>query len=29
MLGQGTLIAGAWGQNAAPVDSRGWGWMTA
>jgi 2-keto-3-deoxy-L-rhamnonate aldolase RhmA len=28
MLGQGTLIAGAWGAEALPVDSRGWGWMT-
>jgi hypothetical protein len=22
------LIAGAWGKDALPVDSRGWGWMT-
>ena len=27
-LGQGTLIAGAWGADPLPVDSRGWGWMT-
>jgi len=27
-VGQGTLIAGVWGKDAAPVDSRGWGWMT-
>lgn len=28
LVGQGTLIAGAWGADASPVDSRGWGWMT-
>src|SRR5207237_9260870 len=27
-IGQGTLIAGAWGPDALPVDSRDWGWMT-
>jgi 2-keto-3-deoxy-L-rhamnonate aldolase RhmA len=27
-LGEGTLIAGAWGADALPVDSRGWGWTT-
>ena len=27
MLGEGTLIAGVWGTDAVPVDSRGWGWM--
>jgi 2-keto-3-deoxy-L-rhamnonate aldolase RhmA len=27
MLGQGTLIGGAWGESVVPVDSRGWGWM--
>jgi 2-keto-3-deoxy-L-rhamnonate aldolase RhmA len=27
VVGQGTLIAGAWGADAVPVDSRGWGWM--
>jgi 2-keto-3-deoxy-L-rhamnonate aldolase RhmA len=29
MVGQGTLIAGAWGSRPLPLDSRGWGWMTA
>jgi 2-keto-3-deoxy-L-rhamnonate aldolase RhmA len=24
----GNLITGVWGADAAPVDSRGWGWMT-
>jgi len=28
MLGPGTLIAGAWGSDPLPLDSRGWGWMT-
>ena len=28
VVGQGTLIAGAWGANGFPVDARGWGWMT-
>src|SRR5690349_1797591 len=28
LVGQGTLIAGAWGKDPLPVDSRGWGWMT-
>ena len=28
MLGAGTLISGAWGADATPVDSRGWGWAT-
>jgi len=28
MLGQGTLIGGAWGADTLPVDSHGWGWMT-
>jgi 2-keto-3-deoxy-L-rhamnonate aldolase RhmA len=28
MLGAGTLIAGAWGSDALPLDSRGWGWLT-
>jgi 2-keto-3-deoxy-L-rhamnonate aldolase RhmA len=28
VVGQGTLISGAWGANALPVDSRGWGWMS-
>ena len=28
VVGQGTLIGGAWGADAVPVDSRGWGWMT-
>jgi 2-keto-3-deoxy-L-rhamnonate aldolase RhmA len=28
MVGQGTLIAGAWGAGTLPVDARGWGWMT-
>ena len=28
IVGQGTLMAGAWGAEAVPVDSRGWGWMT-
>ena len=28
MLGQGTLISGAWGSDPVPVDSRGWGFMT-
>ena len=28
VIGQGTLMAGAWGAEAVPVDSRGWGWMT-
>src|SRR5262249_57242824 len=27
-LGAGTLIAGAWGSAALPLDSRGWGWLT-
>src|SRR5206468_275093 len=27
-IGQGTLIAGAWGPDPLAVDSRGWGWMT-
>jgi 2-keto-3-deoxy-L-rhamnonate aldolase RhmA len=27
VLGQGTLIAGAWGADPLAVDSRGWGWM--
>ncbi len=27
-LGEGTLISGAWGAAALPVDARGWGWMT-
>lgn len=27
-LGQGTLLSGAWGTDALPVDARGWGWMT-
>ena len=28
VVGQGTLMAGAWGAEAVPLDSRGWGWMT-
>ncbi len=28
VLGAGTLIAGVWGTDPLPVDSRGWGWMT-
>src|SRR5262245_1800603 len=28
MSGPGTLIAGAWGSDALPLDSRGWGWLT-
>src|SRR2546423_3482124 len=24
----GTLITGVWGADAAPLDARGWGWMT-
>jgi len=28
MLGEGTLIAGVWGKDAAAADSRGWGWMS-
>jgi 2-keto-3-deoxy-L-rhamnonate aldolase RhmA len=28
VVGQGTLIAGAWGADAFAPDSRGWGWMT-
>ena len=27
-VGQGTLIAGAWGASPLAVDARGWGWMT-
>src|SRR4029077_11662656 len=27
MVGQGTLISGAWGPDPPPVDSREWGWM--
>src|SRR6266581_1190726 len=27
-IGEGTLIAGAWGRDTLPVDSRGWGWMS-
>jgi 2-keto-3-deoxy-L-rhamnonate aldolase RhmA len=27
-LGEGTLVAGAWGAAPLPVDPRGWGWMT-
>lgn len=28
MVGQGTLIGGAWGSNPLSVDARGWGWMS-
>src|SRR5438552_10049773 len=28
MVGEGTLVAGAWGKDPVPLDSRGWGWMT-
>ena len=28
VVGQGTLIAGVWGRDALPLDSRGWGWMS-
>jgi 4-hydroxy-2-oxoheptanedioate aldolase len=28
VLGQGTLLAGAWGADPLPVDPRGWGFMT-
>ena len=28
VLGEGTLIDGAWGKGPVPVDARGWGWMT-
>ena len=28
MVGQGTLIAGAWGASPLPVDARGWGYLS-
>ena len=28
MVGQGTLIAGAWGASPLPVDARGWGYIS-
>jgi len=28
VVGQGTLLSGAWGTDVLPVDSRGWGYMT-
>src|SRR5215510_10309313 len=28
VVAPGTLIAGAWGADPVPLDSRGWGWMT-
>src|SRR5437868_1372647 len=28
MVGEGTLIAGAWGKDVLPLDPRGWGWMS-
>src|SRR5262245_22340976 len=27
VIGEGTLIAGAWGKDPVPLDPRGWGWM--
>ena len=28
VVGQGTLITGAWGADPLALDARGWGWMT-
>src|SRR5437667_2743797 len=27
-VGPGNLVTGVWGTEPAPVDARGWGWMT-
>src|SRR5262245_8339454 len=28
IVGAGTLVAGVWGEQPTPVDSRDWGWMS-